>query len=170
MLGLSARDIMTRKVVTIRKGASIEEALRLMAEKEVSGLIVVDQDDNMEGIITEKDVLLKGQAPVETPKLGLYGPWLLPDEVIAEMYKRSRSDRVEEAMTRQVVSYSEDSAVTDIARAMIEHNINRIPITEGRKVIGVVGRGDIVRAMSCMVNGCICKADTKRNRKTIELD
>jgi CBS domain-containing protein len=169
MLGLSARDIMTREVITVRKGASIEQALMLMADNNVSGLIVVDQDGLLEGIITEKDVLLKGQAPVEKPKLGLYGPWMLPDEVIAEMYRRARSTTVEEAMTRQVVAYSEDSAVTDIARAMMEHNINRVPIIADRKVIGIVSRGDIVRAMSCMINGCVYEPDTVREGKVIEL-
>lgn len=169
MLGLSARDIMTREVITVRKGASIEEALRLMADKDVSGLIVVDPDGQLEGIITEKDVLLKGQAPVETPKLGLYGPWMLPDEVIAEMYRRSRSTTVEQAMTRQVVAYAEDSAVTDIARAMMEHNINRVPIVADKKVIGIVSRGDIVKAMSCMISGCVYEPDEPRERKAIEL-
>jgi CBS domain-containing protein len=153
MLGISAKDIMTRDVTTIRKGSSIEEALRLMAEKEVSGLPVVDLDDNLEGIITETDVLLKGQSPVEAPRLAFYGPWLLPDDIVSDMYRKSRGSRVEDAMTRQVIAFGEESAVTDIARVMVEHNINRVPIVNGRKVVGIVSRRDIVRAMASLVNG-----------------
>jgi len=169
MLNISAKDIMTRDVITIRKGASIEEALRLMAENDVSGLPVVDVDGNLEGIITETDMLLKGQSPVERPKMAFYGPWLLPEDVVGEMYKKSRGTRVEDSMSKQVIAFGEDSAVTDIARKMIEHNINRVPILRDRKVIGIVSRRDIVHAMAHAANGPLSSDKKKKVQKTIEL-
>lgn len=169
MLSISAKDIMTRDVITIRKGASIEEALRMMAENDVSGLPVVDADGNLEGMITETDMLLKGQAPVERPKMAFYGPWILPEDVVAEMYKKSRGTSVEDSMTKKVIAFSEDSAVTDIARKMIEHNINRVPILRDRKVIGIVSRRDIVHAMARAANGMLANDTKKKKQKPIEL-
>ena len=160
---------MTRDVITIRKGASIEEALRVMAENKIGGLPVVDADGNIVGVITETDVLLKGQSPVEAPKLAFYGPWVLPDDVIMELYKKSRGSKVEDAMTSQVIAFTEDSAVTDIARAMMEHNINRVPIVAGRKVTGIVSRSDIVRAMARLINGPMPDEAKPGKRKAIEL-
>lgn len=148
MLSLCARDIMTRDVVTARKGTSIEEAMRIMAKNQVSGLPVVDTEGGLVGIITESDVLLKGlHSPSElrgNPP-GIYAPQ--PDGV-DEAYRRAQSECVEEAMTRRVIAYMEDSLVVDIARAMVEHAINRVPIVDGRRVVGIVSRRDVIRAMA----------------------
>jgi len=139
---------MTRDVVTVKKGASIEEALKLMADKGVSGLPVVDVDNCLVGIITESDVLLKGlHNPSETngkPR-GLFVP---RPGGIDEAYRRAHSTLVEEAMTRKVLAFMEDSLVVDIARAMIENAVNRVPIVDGCKVVGIVSRRDVVRAMA----------------------
>jgi len=153
MLSLTARDIMTREVVTVRKGASVEEALAKMAENDISGLPVVDVDDHLVGIITESDVLLKGQfTPAEDTELdvGLYQP---REDGLAEAYRKAQSSLVEEAMTRKVLAFMEESLVVDIARAMVEQGINRVPIIEDRKVVGIVSRKDVIRAMSRAANG-----------------
>lgn len=148
MLSLCARDIMTRDVVTIHKNATVDSALRLMARHNVSGLPVVDTDGCLQGMITESDVLLKGQSQApqreKTPN-GIFTP--APDGVV-EAYRRAKSELVEEAMTRRVVVFQEESRVVDIARAMIEHAINRVPIVRDCKVVGIVSRGDVVRALA----------------------
>lgn len=168
MLGLSAKDIMTRDVVTIRKGAPVEEAMTLMAKHHVSGLPVIDPNGCVEGIITESDVLLKGQSrvPHSTNKLG--GRRGVSDEVVEDMYRRAKADLVQDAMTSDVITFGEDSAVADIARVMIEHNINRIPIIRDCRVVGIVSRRDIVKAMAKMMNGPAME-DTTRKQKVIEL-
>lgn len=148
MLSLCARDIMTRDVVTIRKGATTEEALKKMAENRVSGLPVVDTDNCLEGIITESDVILKGQfTPSETQvhPNGLFTP--MPDG-LEEAYRRAQATLVEDAMTRKVLAFSEDSLVADIARGMIEHAVNRVPIVRDRMVVGIVSRRDVVKALA----------------------
>ena len=148
MLPLRASEIMTRDVVSIRKGASVEQAVKLMAQKGVSGLPVVDVDNRVVGIITETDVLLKGQTEVPIPRMALYGWYVAPDDAIAEAYRKARGVLVEDAMTEKVITFDEESEVSDIARAMVEHKINRVPITTGGKLVGVVSRADIVRAMA----------------------
>lgn len=157
MLSIRARDIMTRDIVTVHKSSTVDEALQLMADHKISGLPVVDTDGNLEGVITESDLLLKGQLGHSTPggaKLeGLFAPQL---DGIAEAYRRSKAALVEEAMTKRVLTFQEESLVVDIARAMIEFAVNRVPITRGRKVVGVVSRGDIVKALakeSAALNG-----------------
>ncbi|NLN75026.1 MAG: CBS domain-containing protein, partial [Armatimonadetes bacterium] len=153
MFHLSAKDIMTRDVITVRKGASIDGAARLMAEHGVSGLPVVDADGYLVGMLTESDILLKGlHAPAErrVSTNGLFAP--LPDAV-DEAHRRAQSERVEEAMTTNIVVFSEESPVANIARAMIEHDINRVPIVEGRKVVVVVSRKDVLRAIAADSGG-----------------
>ncbi len=149
MLTLSARDIMTRDVVTTHKGSSIGEALNKMANSKVSGLPVVDGDNCLQGIITESDVLLKGQAALcdqHAQPNGLFTPH--PDG-IDEAYRRAQAELVEDAMTRKVLTFMEDALVVDIARAMIEHAVNRVPIVnDGCRVVGIVSRRDVVKALA----------------------
>lgn len=152
MLSLKAKDIMTRDVISIRKGASIEQAVKLMAENHVSGLPVVDVDNRVVGIITENDVLLKDQIEVPHPRMALYGWYVVPDELVAEAYRKARGVRVEDAMSEKLVAFDEESAVSDIARVMVERKINRVPITRGGKLVGIVSRADIVRAMAEEMN------------------
>lgn len=154
MLNQCAKDIMTRDVVTIKKGASIDEALRLMADNHVSGLPVVDPDGCVEGIITESDLLLKGQAhiPSNTPSYDV-AAGDATEEVVEEMYRKARAETVEDAMTTKVTTFSEDSLVTDIARVMIEKQINRVPILRDCNVVGIVSRRDIVKAMARAISG-----------------
>lgn len=171
MLSFSAKDIMERNVITIRKGASIDEALQLMAENDISGMPVVDTDCNIVGMISETDVLLKGQGSPSAPRKALYGLWVMPGDLVDEIYRRSRATLVEEAMTAKVITFTEESAVTDIARVMIEHNINRVPIVRDGKVVGIISRSNIVRAMAKLINGPM-PADIDDNddkRKVIEL-
>lgn len=168
MLDFSAKDIMTRDVVTVRRGTSIEEALRLMAENHVSGLPVVDPDGCVEGIITESDLLLKGQVRVQHSTNKLAGRRGVPDDVVEDMYRRARAECVGDAMTTDVITFGEDSAVADIARVMVEHNVNRVPILRDCKVVGIVSRKDIVKAMAAMVNGPTLDGEAKK-RKAIEI-
>ena len=169
MLSLCARDIMTRDVVTARKGTSIEEAMRLMAKHEVSGLPVVDTEGCLVGIVSESDVLLKGlYAPTDlhANPPGLFAPQ--PDGV-DEAYRRAQSVCVEEAMTRRVVAFMENSLVVDIARAMIEQAINRVPIVDGCKILGIVSRRDVIRAMAKAVPHDDYDANELRAGKVLEL-
>lgn len=168
MLGLTAKDIMTREVVTTKRGASIDEALRLMAEHGVSGLPVVDADGCLEGIITESDVLLKGQGPVPEGRRGRNPLFAPRPEGVDEAQRRAQSRLVEEAMTRKVLTFTEESLVTDIARAMVEHAINRMPIVDGCRLVGIVSRKDVVSAMAREANGVIDE-DEVRTGRLIEL-
>ncbi len=139
---------MTRDVITVHGSSTIDEALRLMANHKVSGLPVVDTEGCLKGVITESDVLLKGQAgtafgPSDTE--GLFAPKM---DGVAEAYRRSKASLVEEAMTRRVLTFGEESYVADIARAMIEHAVNRVPIVRDCKVVGIISRRDIVKALA----------------------
>lgn len=148
MLSLRALDIMTRDVITIHSQSTVDEALRLMASHKVSGLPVVDTDGCIKGIITESDLLLKGQFAMSTGRRkpeGLFAPQM---DGVAEAYRRSKAHLVEDAMTRRVLTFGEESYVSDIARAMIEQAVNRVPIVRDCKVVGIVSRRDVVKALA----------------------
>lgn len=147
-MSLKAKDIMTRDVVTVSPEARIEEAIKLMAEKHLSGLPVVDSGSRVIGIITENDVLLKDEVKIPFPRVALFGWYVVPDELAAKAYREARGLLVEDVMTAKVVSFDEEAEVAEIARAMVNKGINRVPVTRDGKLAGVVSRADIVRAMA----------------------
>lgn len=121
-----AADIMTRPVVTVRPEETLLDAIRLLLRHHVSGLPVTGSAGEMVGIITEQDIInfaFSGNA-AET--------------------------RVEEAMTRDVVSMPPDAEMTALVECLSGRRFRRIPIVEGGKVVGIVSRRDILREMLFM--------------------
>jgi CBS domain-containing protein len=150
MLPHNAEQIMTRDVVTIHKGSSIEEALRLMSARHISGLPVVDVDGQLVGMLTESDVLLRGQAEIARHAAPLPGLGAREHDRVSEAYRKARAVTVEDAMTKDVIAFGEHSSVADIARVMIERDINRVPVVRGRQVVGIISRRDVIRSMAAL--------------------
>lgn len=119
---LTAKQIMTKEVVSIKKDASIYEAIEKMLDNHVAGLPVVDHEMKLIGIITEKDILK------------LYGT---PEEVPVK--------KVENFMTSPAVYFEQDESLQEICICLIEQNFRRVPVTTDGKVIGVISRPDVAR-------------------------
>ena len=118
-----AKDIMTSVVVTVRPEAMLTEAIKLLLRHSVSGLPVVDADENLVGIITEHDIMnfaFSGHAAETT---------------------------VAETMTRDVITYSPDTDMETLVHCYATKRIIRVPILEGKKLVGIISRRDILREM-----------------------
>ena len=116
-----AQDIMTRKVCTIRPEASAQEAAQLLDQKRISGLPVVNGDNDIIGIVTEADIISK------VDREGLL---------------------VSEIMSHEVISVDEETSVSDIALLLTQRKIKRVPVVQNGKLVGIVSRGDIVHAVA----------------------
>ena len=115
-----ASAVMTTEVITVHRSADIYEAIRAMAENNITGLPVVNDDMTLAGIVTEKDVL----------KL-LYN-------------MEDRPGEVKDFMTEEIVAFDQDDNVVDIAECLIENHFRRIPILAEGKLAGIVSRKDII--------------------------
>ncbi|HLQ28356.1 MAG TPA: CBS domain-containing protein [Ktedonobacteraceae bacterium] len=116
-----ARDIMTSKVCTIQPDASAQEAAQLLYQNRISGLPVVNADNQIIGIITEADIISK------VDKEGL---------------------RVADIMSHEIISVSEETPVGEIAMLLTERKIKRVPVVQDDKLVGIVSRADIVHAVA----------------------
>jgi len=139
---MKVEDIMTREVISVPPGASLKQAAQLLVEHRISGLPVVDDENDVIGVFSEADVL-----PKETGGVVAQQPlaWLTGFEVEVDRSKLDASV-VGEAMTSPAVTVDEQAPVSKAARLMGEHRINRLPVVEGRKLVGIVTRADLVRA------------------------
>lgn len=116
-----ASDIMTRHVYTIEPEASVRDAANLLSQKRISGVPVVDDKGKMIGMLTEADIISK------VDREGL---------------------KVSEIMSRNITAATEETPVDEIALLMSEHKIKRVPIMHNDKLVGIVSRADIVRAVA----------------------
>jgi CBS domain-containing protein len=144
---MKAADVMTLGAATIRSDASVPEAARQMLQYGISGLPVVDAADNVVGIITEGDFLRRTETSTGRHRPRwlefLLGPGRLADE-----YVHTHSRKVEEVMTRQVVTVAEETPVDEIVRLMEQYRIKRVPVIRDNKVVGIVSRANLLRGLA----------------------
>ncbi|MGC8912364.1 MAG: CBS domain-containing protein [Thermoplasmata archaeon] len=147
---------MRKKVITIPINANIKEAVDILAKHNISGAPVTDKDGNLLGIISEADIFEKLRT--EFRELHLVFPSLplisvgfveIPKERKArEVYDELVNTKVEEIMTRDVITASPDDDLGQVIQLMVKHKVNRIPIVRDHKILGIVTRGDILKALS----------------------
>ena len=144
-----ARDVMTCDVVTAFPHSSLRYVAKLMARHQISGLPVVDEKNNVLGLVSETDLLTWSDAPGEKQA------WWL--DMLAEGYElapdfldvvQAEREKVREIMTTGVVSVDEDTPLADIAKLMVGKSVKRVPVLRDGKLVGIVSRGDLIRALA----------------------
>jgi len=117
----TAKDIMSTDLITVKKDTPIYEAIKMMAEKDLTGLLVVDDDLKLLGVVSEKDFL----GLIKNPE--------------------NARERVEDFMTPDPVSFCEDDDLMEICECLMNRNFRRVPIISEGKLVGIISRKDIVR-------------------------
>ena len=118
-------NIMTKDVVTVKKETAIQETIKIMVENNITGVPVVDDQMQLVGIISEKDVMM-----------------LLYDV-------GSRTGKVEDFMTRNVVSFNQEDSLAEVCDCLLKNHFRRVPIVAGpkKKLVGIVSRKNIVQSI-----------------------
>ena len=134
---MRARDIMSSPVHTVGPNASVESAAELMTAKSVTALPVIDADGLLVGMVSESD-LLWHRVPAEPTADASDIPDADPDH---------RPGMVVEVMSAYPLTTTPSTDVADVAEAMLQNDVRSIPVLEGRTVVGIISRRDILRAM-----------------------
>ena len=119
-MSLTARDIMTSSVRTVSPETTVHDLAQLLAESDISGVPVVDQQGRVIGVATETDIISR----------------------------RIGRDTVRSIMSSEVIAVSEDESIEEIAFVLSMKRINRVPVLRQGKLVGIVAREDIVRALA----------------------
>ncbi len=147
---LTARDIMTRNVVTVKPETSIEELATLLVENEISGVPVVDDAGSLFGIVTENDLISRNKR-LHIPTVISFldaAIYLESSRKFEDEVKRVTATKVGDICARKVVTITEDMTVVDIATIMSEKKVHLLPVIKEGKVVGIVGKRDMVRAVA----------------------
>ena len=147
---MKASEVMTRNVVTVGRGMPVAKAIRVMLDSHVSGLPVLDDDGKIAGILTEGDLLRRGETGTERHRPRWLEVLMGPGRMAGE-YVRTHGRRVGGIMTQNVVSVTPDTALDEIVHLMERRRIKRVPVMDGDALVGVVSRADLLRALASVL-------------------
>jgi len=144
---LKVTDLMTREVITVPPEMSVKEVAKLLFEKEISGLPVVDEQKKVIGMITEKDLIAMA-LPKYLEKLGDFD-FILDEEPFLKKIADADKVKVKDIMRREVLCVKEEVPVPEVARLMIVNKVRRIPVLDkDKKLVGIIARADIVKEIA----------------------
>ena len=146
---LIASDIMTTDVVTVKKETPLKELAAILYQRHINGVPVVDDDGRLIGIICESDLIRKDR------KLHIPTVFTLLDGLIflerpkkmEEEIKRLGASVVEDLYSRDVITVEERTPIDEIATIMSEKKAYTIPVMDGERIVGIIGKADLIRTL-----------------------
>ena len=143
---MEAKDIMTREVATVSPETSVHEIAALMMAKNISGVPVVNTEGAIVGIVSEGDLLHR--AEVGTERKHKWWFQIFADfDAAAREYAKAHGLSARDIMSRYVISVRDDADLRDVADILDSHRIKRVPVLHDGRLIGIISRRDLVRAL-----------------------
>jgi CBS domain-containing protein len=158
---MKAADVMVRDVVTVHPETDVADAVKLLVARDISALPVVDQGDNLVGIISEADLLHRAELGTEKHR-----SWIIESltaaSTLAEEFAKAHGRKVGEIMTTGVVTATEEDSLGDIAALFERNRIKRVPIVRDGRVVGIVSRSNLIQALASVVGTSEAGGDADR--------
>ena len=146
---LNASDIMTTEVITVKTNTSLKELARILYENHINGVPVVDDDGLLIGIICESDLIRKDKklhiptvVTIFDAVLYLESPKKMEKEI-----QRVNATTVEDLYTKEVLTVDEKTPIDEIATLMTQKKIYTIPVMDGDRLVGIIGKADLIRTL-----------------------
>jgi CBS domain-containing protein len=144
---MKVKDIMTTPVVSAQPDMTVEQAIRLMLQRHISGLPVMENGGRLVGIVTEGDFLRRGETGTQRHRPRwlqlLIGPGRL-----AEEYTRSHGRKVRDVMTATPLTVVEETPLAQVVALMEKHRVKRLPVMRGERVVGIISRANLLHALA----------------------
>lgn len=141
-----ARQVMTPNPIAVPATLAVEDVARILLERRISAVPVVDPENRVIGIVSEGDLMRRREAGTERR----YSWWLelvSDPRTMARDFIKSAGRKVSDVMTKQVISVGEDTPLAAIAEILEKRRIKRVPVVTNGKLVGIVSRADLVRAL-----------------------
>lgn len=162
---MRAMDVMTTGVITVHPDTSVQAVAKLLSERGISGVPVVDAADRLVGIVSEGDLLHRVETGTERPTRRRRSWWLdaiASDQELARDYVKSHGRTAKDVMTREVISVTETTDLTEIAMLLETKRIKRVPVLREGQIVGIVSRANLVRALAVTKSDAVDDADDDR--------
>jgi CBS domain-containing protein len=148
---MRAVDVMTTNVITVDPDTSVQALATLLSERGISGVPVVDKENRLVGIVSEGDLMHRAETGTERRTTRRRSRWLDSigsDQEAARDYIKAHARTVSDIMTRDVISVSDTTDLADVATLLETRRIKRVPVLRDGKIVGIVSRANLVRALA----------------------
>ena len=144
---MRAKDVMIKNVIFIKKEDKLDEIISVLVQNHVSGVPVIDKDDRLVGMVTEKDLVTKEKGLNISSYMEYMASILFIDGEIQHKHKYRHLNYLtaSDIMSSPVYAVHVDATIGEIASIMVNRRINRIPvINEKNQLVGIIGRSDLL--------------------------
>lgn len=146
---LTAKDIMAEEVITVSPDSTVETLARVLMKNRISGVPVVNDAGELVGIVTESDLIRKNARLHSPTVIRLFDAYImLGSDKLEEEIRKMSATTVDEICKKEVVSIEEGTTMEEIASIMAEQHIHLLPVLKDGKVVGIVGKADVIRSMT----------------------
>jgi len=147
---LTAQNIMTHEVVTVKENATVRELAALLLERNISGAPVVDEAGAVIGVVTESDLIFQNKKvhlPTAFAILDAFVFLERPDKMETE-FKKMAGSKVGDICSRKLISVGPETELEELATLMAEKKIHTLPVMDEGRLVGVIGKSDIIRTIA----------------------
>jgi CBS-domain-containing membrane protein len=144
---MKVRELMSPDVLTTGPETPLRDVAAILIDNQISGLPVCDAERHVMGVISEADILYKEHDPLA----GRFGgplAWIVDGSTPNDLVAKARAKTAREAMSAPAVTVRPYTSVTEAARLMTERQVNRLPVVQHDRLVGIVTRADLVRAFA----------------------
>ncbi|ANT52856.1 CBS domain-containing protein [Mesorhizobium amorphae] len=164
---MQAEAIMTAPVIGIEPTASISDAAGLMLSRKVSGLPVICSDGTLVGVVSEGDFLRRVELGTKRNR-SRWLEFLVSPGRAADEYVKANGRRIEEVMTAEVITVPPAASLPEIVELMARHHVKRVPVVDSGKVVGIITRSDLLRALlSVLPDAATAAVDDEQIRQNV---
>jgi CBS-domain-containing membrane protein len=146
---IKAQDIMTEDVITVFPETEITQAAKIMLERHLNGLPVIDQDGHLMGIICQEDLVVQ-QMKIPLPSVFTFFDSLITFSSYKKLDKeveKMTAMTVAQAMTPDPMTVEIGTGLEEIATIMVNNNVHTLPVLNKGKIVGIIGKEDVLRTL-----------------------
>jgi len=144
---MNAGDVMVTNVVTVRPHTSVQDIAKTLIANRISAVPVVDEADNLVGIVSEGDLIHRVEVGTDQRR-SWWVEFLAGKQALAQEFVKSHGRRAVDVMTGKVVTVNADMPLSELASLLEKRRIKRVPVVDNGKIVGIVSRADLVRALA----------------------
>lgn len=148
-------EIMTQEVLTVKSDTSVNDVAKLLGQRDISGVPVVDDQQHVIGIITELDLIVRNTR-LEMPRFIEVLDWgkipLERPSHLRERLKHMLGTEARDVMTAKVKTIGPDASIEELAELMVRERVNPVPVVDGAgQLVGIVSRADLIDMMAAQL-------------------
>ena len=146
----TASDIMTQDVVTVNKNQPISDLSKIFIENHFNGVPVLDNTGKVVGVVTQGDLIEKNKNLHIPTVITLFDAvlFLESEKKFEDDLKKLTGSKIEDIYHKNLITVSPDTDLNEIITLMAEKNIHTLPVLDGDKLIGIIGKRNIIREMA----------------------